>query len=121
MTSNSRRARSSAGNNLLAAWYREHGWPHAEAVGSGRNGVDVTGLPGLACEHKGADEMRLRSWLDQASARPGLAYVVYQGRGMGKVTVARWPVIMRLDDHTILLRMAGFGDAPVSGNEGMRA
>lgn len=110
MTSSSRRQRSNDGNNLLAAYYREHGWPHAEAVGSGRNGADVTGLPGLACEHKAADEMRLKTWLEQAGGRPGLPYVVYQGRGMGKVSIARWPVIMRVDDHTRLLRMAGFGE-----------
>lgn len=112
MTTSSRRQRSNAGNHRLAEWYQGNGWPHAEAVGSGRAGVDVTGMPGLACEHKGADEMRLRSWLEQAHKRPGLPYVVYQGRGMGKVSIDLWPVIMRLDAHTALLRMAGFGDPP---------
>ena len=101
--------RSAAGCNTLAAWLRGNGWPYAEAVGAGRAGVDITGTPGLAIEHKGADEWKLATWLAQAETRPGLPLVVYQGRGMGAASLETWPAILRAGDLFWLLRKAGYG------------
>ena len=42
--------RWSESQHLAAEWFRGTGWPYAEAVGSGRPGADVTGMPGRAPE-----------------------------------------------------------------------
>ena len=88
-TAASGKRRSANGCRALAEYLQAEGWPFAEAVGSGRNGVDITGTPGLAIEHKGADEWKLETWLAQAETRPGLPIVVYQGRGLSWESLAR--------------------------------
>jgi hypothetical protein len=108
-TAASGKRRSANGCRALADYLQAEGWPFAEAVGSGRNGVDITGTPGLAIEHKGADEWKLETWLAQAETRPGLPIVVYQGRGLSWESLARWPSIMRTGDLVGLLRQAGYG------------
>src|SRR5215472_8460533 len=58
----SRRQRGNDAARWYAEYCREHGWPHAEATGAGRGGVDVTGMPGLSVEVKATAEMRIQSW-----------------------------------------------------------
>lgn len=97
--------------HLAAAWLREHGWRYAEAVGNGRQGVDVTGVPGLSVEVKSlTDDRRPAAMLKQASSRAGLALVIYRPPGYGPATIADWPCILRLEDVTELLSAAGYGD-----------
>ena len=104
-----RRRRGLQTQNLVAEWFRGLGWPHAESAGSGRKGVDVLGLPGLACEVKARRELRLVAWLRQARTTPGVSFVVHRPDGMGPQAIAEWPVTMRLADFTQLLIAAGYG------------
>ena len=108
--STSRRRRGSETQAAVAGWFAANGWPYAESAGSSRQGVDVTGLPGLACEVKARRDLNLPAWLRQAASRPGVAFVVHRPDGFGPARVADWPVTMRLADFTDLLHDAGFGD-----------
>lgn len=116
-TSAYRRRRGNETQNAVADWFKEHGWPHAESAGSGRRGTDVLGLPGLLVEVKARRELRLLEWLKQHSlpamlGRPDSwahVFVVHRPDGMGPAQIQGWPVTMRLDDFTALLREAGYG------------
>lgn len=113
MTANpSRKRRGSETQAAVARWFAEHGWPYAESAGSGRQGSDVTGIPGLACEVKARRELRLIPWLRQAAANAGVPFVVHRPDGMGPAAIASWPVTMRFDDFTQLLHDAGYGEPP---------
>lgn len=109
MTNASRKVRGRETEIATAAYYREHGWPFAEAVGSGTPGVDVTGLPGLACEVKARRSLDLLGFLRQAGTRPGLPYVVVRPDGYGPARIEEWAVVMTMKDHVELLRAAGYG------------
>jgi hypothetical protein len=112
MSVRSRQHRGSEAQNWLADRLRDEGWPFAEPTGSGRQGADITGTPGLAFEVKASHEFRLESWLRQAEQRPGLPLLVYRGNGQGLASIGRWPMIMRLDAGLTLLRAAGYGEMP---------
>lgn len=96
--------------HLAAAWFRAHGFPHAEAVGNGRPGVDVTGTPGLAPEVKATQGLKPGALRQAANGRQGLPFVIYRPPGSGAANVADWPVVVRLEDFTALVRGAGYGD-----------
>ena len=106
----SRKRRGSETQNAVAAWFADHGWPHAESAGAGRPGVDVLGLPGLSCEVKARRGFSPLAWIRQARQQPGLPLVVHRPDGLGVASVADWPVTMRLEDVTGLLLAAGYGD-----------
>lgn len=103
--------RWSATQHLVAAHFVAAGWPFAEAVGTGRGGTDVTGVPGVSVEVKstGTDEPRWRPWMAQAAGHPGVSFVVWRGPGMGPSSVGQWQAILPLADLTALLRAAGYG------------
>lgn len=109
-TTTSRKRRGSETQNTVAAWFAGHGWPHAESAGAGRPGVDVLGLAGLSCEVKARRGFSPLAWIRQARQQPGVAFVVHRPDGMGPASVADWPVTMRLEDLTVLLRAAGYGE-----------
>jgi hypothetical protein len=103
---------------ITAEWFSRQGWPYAEPVGSGRGGTDVTGMPGLLVEVKAEAGWRPTTWLRQhpqsemlnGLRRPTpLMLAVQRPNGYGRERVAEWPVIMRLDRVTWLLREAGYG------------
>ena len=103
--------RWSESQHLAAGWYREHGWEFAEAVGNGRRGVDITGMPGLAPEvwspvnqHKS-----IQAKLKDATKRTGLAFVLQRPPGYGAHNLPYWLVTLTLSDHTDLLHQAGYG------------
>jgi hypothetical protein len=96
--------------HLTARWFASHGWPHAEAVGNGRRGVDVTGTPGLAIEVKATAGLKPGALAQAANGRSGLPFVVYRPPGSGPANMPDWPVTVRLDDFTALLKEAGYGD-----------
>ena len=120
-----RRQRAHESETLVARWFAANGWPHAEPVGSGRPGSDVTGMPGLCVEVKARREFRPVEWLkqhsllqmavttaddDEAAERPvPMPFVVWRPDGMGPLSVGSWGVMMRLDDFTALLKEAGYG------------
>lgn len=105
----SRQLRGLQAQNYFAEYLQGCGWPFAQSTGSGRQGEDVTGTPGLAFEVKASHEFRVESWLRQAETRPGLPILVYRGNGQGPATIGRWPMILRVDAGLALLRAAGYG------------
>ena len=120
-----RRRRGHDTERAVAAWFAARGWPYAEPVGAGRGGTDVTGMPGLLVEVKARRDLRLTAWLAQHSrdslqglnlVEPGrvlpVPFVVHRPDGYGPERIAGWPVTMRLDDFTVLLRQAGYGTEP---------
>ena len=106
-----RKERGRASERFVADWLGTHGWPWAQPVGAGRAGSDVTGVPGLLIEVKARRGLDLTGWLRQhADANGVLPCVVVRPDGYGPEKIAGWPVIVRLDDFTRLLRQAGYGD-----------
>jgi hypothetical protein len=114
VTAASRKQRGSATQTAVAQWFAQHGWPYAESTGAGRQGSDITGIPGLACEVKARREFTPLAWIRQAAAGKGLPFVVHRPDGMGPASIAEWPVTLRLADFTNLLQIAGFGDGEPS-------
>lgn len=111
MTAASRKQRGNATQTEVARWFTRHGWPYAESTGAGRQGSDITGIPGLACEVKARRGFSPLAWIRQAAAgTAGLPFVVHRPDGMGPASIADWPVTLRLSDFTQLLQSAGFGD-----------
>lgn len=118
--SKSRIDRGSETQAWISEWFTEHGWPYAQPVGSGRGGADITGMPGLLPEVKAWATWQPTTWLRQHAqtelngdgrARPTpLVFAVQRPNGYGRVKIAEWPAIMRLDRLTWLLREAGYGD-----------
>jgi hypothetical protein len=96
---------------LLAEWYGERGWPHAERVPAGLPGRDLLGMPGLAPEVKARRAFDPLAWVRQAKSNAGLdiPYVVLRCNGQGQAQMAEWFVGMTLLDHTNLLLDAGYG------------
>lgn len=113
-TAQSRKARGMQTQALVADYFRTHGWPYAQPAGAGRNGVDVTGTPGLAIEVKARREFKPEAWLRQAGAQSGLSFVVWRPDGVGPASIGRWSVMLRLDDLAELLRLAGYGDTDLA-------
>lgn len=111
MASQSRKHRGYRSQKVVARWFEEHGWPWAESTGAGRAGVDVTGIPGLACEVKARAKLEPQAWLRQADREEGLPFVVFRLNGVGEADVGKWGVMMRLDRFTDLLHEAGYGDS----------
>ena len=107
MTTRKQRAHDT--EQIAAGWFRANGWAFAEAVGAGRDGTDVTGMPGLLCEVKAERGWRPTTWLKQHALADVPAFVVARPDGYGPKRIGSWPVMMRLDDFTSLLRQAGYG------------
>jgi hypothetical protein len=120
----SRKQRAHDTERAVAGWFADNGWPYAEPVGAGRNGTDVTGMPGLLVEVKARRDLNLTTWLKQhgspgrelsaATARElvkdwPLPFIVHRPDGYGPERIASWPVTMRLGDFTALLHEAGYG------------
>lgn len=110
-----RKQRGHETETTVAQWFAAHGWPYAEPVGAGRNGTDVTGMPGIVCEVKARRDFNVLAWLRQhpviGALMDGgpLAFIVHRPDGYGPARIAEWPVTMRLDDFTALLHEAGYG------------
>jgi hypothetical protein len=121
-----RKQRAHDTERAVAQWFRENGWPYAEPVGAGRDGSDVTGIPGLCVEVKARRDLNLPQWLRQHSNSLAdgdaqawqLPLVVHRPDGYGPARIAEWPVTMRLDDFTALLHEAGYGSANVETGMG---
>ena len=106
----SRKRRGADTQAVVARWFQGNGWQYAESAGAGRQGSDITGMPGLACEVKARRAYSPLAWLRQASVNSGLPFVIHRPDGLGPASVDSWPVTLRLSDFTILLHEAGFGD-----------
>lgn len=110
----SRKHRGMRSQKVVAEWFKNHGWAHAESTGSGRSGTDVLGTPGLSIEVKARRAFNPLAWLKQAKGETfennALPFVVFRCDGQGEAAVGEWGVLMRLDDMTTLLHEAGYGD-----------
>jgi hypothetical protein len=107
-----RKARGSATQAIAAAWFRRHGLPYCTDAGAGRSGRDLLGMLGLAPEIKARTKLDPLAWVRQArdNAGPDLPFVLFRCNGQGPASVAEWPVLLRLEDFTRLVRAAGYGD-----------
>ena len=123
MASPSRKARGMRSQLVIAQWFQEHGFPHAQSTGAGRSGVDIIGMVGIAIEAKARTGFQPLAWLRQAAeyTHLGIPTVVFRPNGMGEQSVGQWGVLMRLEDYTRLIREAGYGspeDVPQDGANG---
>lgn len=111
MASQSRKYRGYETQGWLAEWFKARGWPYAEAVGAGRPGVDVTGMPGIAVEAKARAKFEPKAWLRQATGerRHGIPVAIFRCNGQGKAAMAEWGALLTLADFTQLIREAGYG------------
>jgi hypothetical protein len=109
VTSAHRRQRGNATQNMVAQWFRENGWPHAESTGSGRAGTDVLGMPGLCVEVKARRDFTPTIWLAQHTGLAVPSLVVWRPDGYGPARLPDWPMMLRLEDGTQLLRGSGYG------------
>ena len=100
---------------LLAEWFQREGWPSAQSMPASLPGRDITGMPGLAPEVKATKEFDMGAALRQAeaNAKGDLAFVVRRMNGQGPEKITAWPVVIRLDHFTALLRTAGYGSDTV--------
>ena len=109
----SRKHRGYTSQRIVADYFSVNGWPYAEPVGASRAGSDVTGMPGLDIEVKarrGFDPLAaMRQQADRA-ALGDLPFAILRMDGQGPAVIGSWPVIIRLDTLTELLRAAGYGD-----------
>lgn len=120
MASQSRKARGMRSQLVVSRWFQENGFPNAESTGSGRGGVDILGLVGLAVEVKARTGFDPLAWLRQAHEYADLGHpvVVFRPNGMGETSVGQWGALVRLETLTRLVREAGYGDPlPVEENE----
>lgn len=92
-------------------WYNLHGWENATSRPASEPGKDIMRMLGLAPEVKATAEENFTGALKQAhvNANGELAFVVYRPKGYGPEKIGLWLVAMRLEDHTQLLKDAGYG------------
>lgn len=107
-----RKARGAATQAIAAAWFRARGFPFCTDAGAGRTGRDLLNLIGLAGEVKARTKFDPLAWIRQAvaAADGDLPFVLIRCNGQGEKTIGDWPVILRLEDFTTLVRAAGYGD-----------
>lgn len=114
-----RKIRGRETERWLATYYQSRGWPDATAVAASISGRDIHNMLGLAPEVKARAGFDPLSALRQArkNANGDLAYTVMRMNGQGRESIGEFIVCMFLDDHTELLREAGYGDPMLPGTE----
>lgn len=107
---NARVSRGRKSQELLAEWFREHGWLNAKSRAASLPGVDVYDMPGLAPEVKATAGQDFTGALRQAKANSqgALPFVIYRPKGYGPERIKDWIVAFTLDDATELLKKAGY-------------
>ena len=111
----SRKHRGYNSQRIVADWFTVNGWPYAEPVGAGRAGSDITGMPGLDVEVKarrGFDPLAAMRQQEERAAFIDIAFSILRMDGQGPAVIGGWPVVIRLDQFTELLRAAGYGEPP---------
>ena len=105
-----RKHRGYATQRIVADYFRDHGWPFAEPTGAGRQGSDVTGMPGLDVEVKARRDLDITGTLRQQVERTdAMCIAVIRPDGYGPARIDEWPVLMTLKQAIELLREAGYG------------
>jgi hypothetical protein len=80
-------------------------------------GSDVTGMPGIDIEVKarrGFDPLAAMRQQSDREAVGYLSFAVLRMDGQGPAVIGSWPVVLRLDTLTELLRAAGYGDQQIT-------
>ena len=111
--SQNRKYRGYASQRIAAEYLRTHGFPHAEPVGAGRTGSDVTGLIGIDLEVKaraGLDLPALMRQLKQRDMEGCIGVGRLRLNGQGPAQIEEWPAVIRFSDLVDLLRSSGYGD-----------
>ena len=111
--SQNRKYRGYASQRIAAEYLRTHGFPHAEPVGAGRTGSDVTGLIGIDLEVKaraGLDLPALMRQLKQRDMEGCIGVGLLRLNGQGPAQIEEWPAVIRFSDLVDLLRGSGYGD-----------
>ena len=109
----SRKHRGYNSQRIVADWFTTNGWPYAEPVGAGRAGSDITGMPGIDIEVKarrGFDPLAAMRQQEERAAFIDIAFAILRRDGQGPAVIGGWPVVIRLDQFTELLRAAGYGE-----------
>lgn len=108
-----RRRRGFETEELIAAYLRDHGFPHAEVARRGATGLDILGMPGIAPEVKARRGFDVQAAMRQAARQAGdlLPVVFLRPDGMGPATLDLWPAIIPIGRQVGLLRAAGYGEA----------
>ena len=111
-----RKHRGYASQRIVADYLQANGFPHAEPVGAGRPGSDVTGTPGIDWEVKARRRLSLTELIEQQLDRDNgcVPVGVIRPDGWGPARIAVWPTVMPLGMQVALLRAAGYGN-PLEG------
>lgn len=116
MPSQHRKHRGHKSQAIVASYLRTRGWPYAESTGAGRQGSDVTGVIDLDIEVKARRGFEpvaaMKQQADRANASL-LPFAVLRMDGQGEASIGEWPVVIRFDLFTDLLRAAGYGGTPL--------
>ena len=114
MPSQHRKHRGYASQRIVADYLREHGWPHARAIGAGESGPDIVEVVDIDVEVKARRGFDPLAAMRQQELRLGTAlpFAVLRMDGQGPATIGAWPVVIRFDAFVQLLRDAGYGDTP---------
>jgi len=102
----SRVSRGRKTQELVAQWFREHGFEDAQSRPASLPGVDIMGMDWFAPEVKATEGQNFTGALKQARANAGSAFplVVYRPRGFGPEKIEDWIVAFSLKDATELMR-----------------
>lgn len=95
----------------VAAYLRDHGWPHAERVPASIPGSDIRNTPDLSIEVKARAGFNPLAWIRQAAknADGRLPVAVMRANGQGDYA-GEYVALMRFDDLVDVLLEAGYGD-----------
>ena len=104
---------------LAEQWFKAHGWPYATRRGRAGH-IDIENMPGLAPEVKSGNVWETR-WLKTPAEGftaeyadryvPPIKFILWRPPKFGPASVSSWPMVLRNEDGTRLLREAGYGDA----------
>lgn len=111
MSNHSRVQRGLKSQDIVAKYFAAHGWPYALSAGSGRQGSDVTGVPGLDIEVKARRGINVAMAMKQLRERHQegvLPVAVLRLDGQGESHIADWPAIVPLGVFLDLLKAAGY-------------
>lgn len=135
MVSPARKVRGRKTEHIVADWFKARGWALADAVGAGRSGADIIGIPvssGVHIEVKARAGFAPLAWLRQTGALaaaegegglpggdavlpdssgqtvfPPTHSVTFRCNGQGPASISQFGVLMTLKDYTQLLRESG--------------
>ena len=113
MKSQSRKHRGYASQRILAEYLAANGWDNALPVGAGRDGSDITGVPGLDIEVKARTKLDLSGLMRQLKDRKlntGMGVGVVRLNGQGEAAIHDWVAVLRLEDLVYLLKASGYGN-----------